>query len=188
MSTAPNSSDDLASVLARLSYRSGSFTLASGAHSDFYVDVKQTVYTAEGAALLGRLLCDRLETRGITLVGGMALGAIPLVDAALNEAARRGYRLDGFFVRKSVKGHGTAARLDGRFDASARIALLEDVVTTGGSTLQAVAAVEEAGGKIELIVAVVDRQENDGMEALGARVPASEALVTKQAIIAAART
>ncbi len=187
MSSATTSNDELASVLAQLSYRSGSFTLASGAQSDFYVDVKQMVYTAAGAALLGRILCDRLQAHSITLVGGMAVGAIPLVDAALNEAARRSYGLDGFFVRKAVKGHGTSAKLDGRFDASARIALLEDVVTTGGSTLQAVSAVEEAGGKVALIVAVVDRQENDGMAALAAQVPASEALVNKQMIVAAAR-
>ncbi|TFH27037.1 MAG: hypothetical protein E4H00_09930, partial [Myxococcales bacterium] len=83
-------SDDLARMLAQLSYRSGSFRLASGKTSDFYVDVKQTLYTAAGASLVGRLLFSEIARRSIELVGGMALGAIPLVDAALHESAQHG--------------------------------------------------------------------------------------------------
>jgi orotate phosphoribosyltransferase len=181
----PASAERLASLLAQLSYREGIFRLASGRESDFYVDVKQTVFRAEGAALVGSLLCDRLEAHGIELVGGMAVGAIPLTVVALVEAARRGRALDGFFVRKDVKDHGTARRIDGRFDPAATIALVEDVVTTGESTLSAVDAVEAAGGRVSLVVTVVDRQEDDGLARLATRVPAVEALASRASILAA---
>lgn len=175
----------LVKLLAALSYRKGTFRLASGRESDFYVDVKQTVFRAEGARAIGELLCDRLQAHGITLVGGMAVGAVPLVSIALTAAAARGYELDGFFVRKDVKDHGTSQKLDGRFRADARIALLEDVVTTGQSTLLAIDAVEAAGAKVALVVTVVDREENDGVRALEARGAVVESLATKSEIVAA---
>jgi len=181
-----NTREELASLLAQLSYRSGTFTLASGRESDFYVDVKQTVFTARGSALIGSLLCDRLQEANITLVGGMAVGAIPLVTAALDAAAARDFALEGFFVRKDVKDHGTARKLDGRFDASATIALVEDVVTTGESTIKAIDTIEAAGGKVALVISVVDRQENDGMANLAARAGRVEALATRTEIVAAA--
>lgn len=180
------SAEALARLLAVLSYKHGVFRLASGLQSDFYVDVKQTVFHAEGARLVGELLCDRLARHGITLVGGMAVGAVPLVSVALATAARRGYPLDGFFVRKDVKDHGTAQRLDGRFRADAKIALVEDVVTTGASTLAAIDAVEAAGAKVALVVTVVDREENEGVLRLAARGAIVESLTTRSQIIAAA--
>jgi orotate phosphoribosyltransferase len=173
-------------MLARLSYRRGRFRLASGKTSDFYVDVKQTVMSAEGAVVVGRLLYECLRARGITCVGGMAVGAVPLVASALAAAGAEGSKLDGFFVRKEAKEHGTARKIDGRFDPSARIALLEDVVTTGESTLQAIDAVEAAGGKVDLVVVVVDRQEDDGMRRLAARAAHVEALTVRARIEAAA--
>lgn len=176
----------LVRLLARLSYRKGTFRLASGRESDFYVDVKQTVFCAQGSREVGELLCDRLQAHGITLVGGMAVGAVPLVSIALSAAAGRDYALDGFFVRKEVKDHGTSQKLDGRFRADARIALVEDVVTTGASTLSAIDAVEAAGGKVALVVTVVDREENDGTRALEARGAVVESLATRTEIVAAA--
>jgi len=178
--------DELLGLLSRLSYRKGTFRLASGKSSDFYVDVKQTVYTAAGASLIGRMICDLLARRSIELVGGMALGAIPLVDATLNEAARRGWAIDGFFVRKDVKEHGTAAKLDGRFDAGKRIAILEDVVTTGESTIRAIDAVEQAGGRIACVIVVVDREEDDGLRNIARRCSDVVALATKTGIRRAA--
>lgn len=175
----------LVRLLADLSYRKGTFRLASGRESDFYVDVKQTVFRAEGARAVGELLCDRLQAHDITLVGGMAVGAVPLVSLALSAAAARGYALDGFFVRKDVKDHGTAQKIDGRFQAGARIALVEDVVTTGTSTLAAIDAVEAAGAKVALIITVVDRQENDGMASLRGRGAIVESLATRAEIVAA---
>jgi orotate phosphoribosyltransferase len=176
----------LAALLARLSYKHGTFRLASGKTSDFYVDVKQTVLCAEGAALIGKLLHDRLRAHDVSCVGGMAVGAVPLVAAAVAAAGSKNEPLDGFFVRKEAKEHGTARKIDGRFVPNARIALLEDVVTTGESTLQAIDAVEAAGGHITLVVAVVDRQENDGLARLARRAAHVEALVTRADIERAA--
>jgi orotate phosphoribosyltransferase len=186
MSTETHLADQLLHLLSRLSYRRGTFRLASGKSSDFYVDVKQTVYTAAGAALVGRMICDLLASKSIELVGGMALGAIPLVDAALNEAARRGWPIEGFFVRKDVKDHGTAAKLDGRFDAKKRIAILEDVVTTGESTIRAIDAVEQAGGRVACVIVVVNREEDDGMRNIARRCSEVVALATKSDIRRAA--
>jgi orotate phosphoribosyltransferase len=175
---------ELLALVTERSYRAGLFTLASGQESDFYVDVKQTAFHARGSYLIGELTEQRLVAEGIDMVGGMAVGAIPLVSATLDAAARAGRDLLGFFVRKDVKAHGTAQRIDGCFDAGKRIALLEDVVTTGGSTLQAIDAVEAAGGRVELIITIVDREENDGMARLAARVPKVETLLTRSQIVA----
>ncbi len=160
----------LAELLAERSYRRGVFRLASGRESDFYVDVKKTVLTADGAALIGDLACVQLARHAIESVGGMAVGAVPLVAAALCQAAARQMPLSGFFVRKQVKDHGTAAVIDGPFDAGRKIALLEDVVTTGESTMRAVEAVEREGGRVALVITVVDREEDDGMAKLSARL------------------
>jgi len=173
-------------MLARLSYKRGSFTLASGKTSDFYVDVKQTVLTAEGTALVGSLLYEQLCKHRIASVGGMAVGAVPLVSACLAAAGAAHASLDGFFVRKEAKDHGTARKLDGRFDAGARICLVEDVVTTGESTLHAIDAVEAAGGRVTLVAVVVDRQEDGGLARLAARAEHAIALVTRAEVIAAA--
>ncbi len=183
---APADRATLVRLLASLSYRRGTFRLASGRESDFYVDVKQTVMRAQGAQAIGDAICERLEAHGIALVGGMAVGAVPLVSVALVAAAARGFALDGFFVRKEAKDHGTAKKIDGRFRADARIALVEDVVTTGASTLAAIDAVEAAGGKVVLVITVVDREENDGAAALAARGAIVESLATRSEIVAAA--
>lgn len=177
---------ELISLLAQRSYRAGIFQLASGRESDFYVDVKQTAFHSRGSYLIGELAYRRLIANGITLVGGMAVGAIPLVSATLDAAARADHDLLGFFVRKEVKDHGTAQRLDGCFDASKKIALLEDVVTTGGSTLMAIDAVEAAGGTVSMIITIVDRQEDEGLARLAARVPLVESLANREQIVACA--
>ena len=188
--TADDSTLKLADLLARLSYREGEFVLASGRKSDFYVDVKKTIMTPAGTRLTGELLWARLRRVGVSSVGGMAVGAVPLVSAVLAAAAARGDdSTSGFFVRKDVKSHGTSRRIDGRFDAGATIGLVEDVVTTGESTILAIDAVEAAGGCVAAVVSVVDREENEGIANLARRVPLVEALVTRTMIReAAART
>ena len=92
----------------------------------------------------------------------------------------------GFFVRKDAKEHGTQRKIDGRFDPVATIGLVEDVVTTGASTIAAIDAVEAAGGKVAVVVSVVDREESAGLDALRGRVPVVEALVTRSSILGAA--
>ena len=173
----------LAELLARLSYKEGEFVLASGHKSDFYVDVKRTIMTPTGTRLAGELLWDRLRHAGVDCVGGMAVGAVPLVSAVLAAAAARGDdSATGFFVRRDVKGHGTSKKIDGRFDARATIGLVEDVVTTGESTILAIDAVEAAGGSVAAVISVVDREENEGIANLARRVPVVDALVTRTMI------
>jgi len=171
-------------LLAEHSYREGSFVLASGKRSDFYVDVKQTIFTAEGAAVVGRLLLERLIEHSIGCVGGMAVGAVLLVATTLVQAQYANYPLEGFFVRRQAKDHGTKRSIDGRFNPSAQIALLEDVVTTGASTIEAIEQVEQAGGLVSLVLTVVDREEENGLEKLAERVGAAEALASRTSVLA----
>ncbi len=169
----PPDRDRLRTLLLSLSYERREVVLASGQKSDFYLDCKQTALHPEGAAALGALLLDaveRLEARlGCTAagVGGMSIGADPLATAVSLAAFARGRHLPAFLVRKERKGHGTGAWVEGRRnlpDGSAVI-LLEDVVTTGGSTLRAAERVREESLEPLGVAAIVDRQAG-GREAL----------------------
>ena len=123
---------NLSVLLAELSYREGEFTLASGKKSDFYVDVRQTVMKPAGALLIGRLLWQRLENAGINSVGGMAVGAVPLVTSVLCAAAsaNRAEAIDGFFVRKTAKtAKYVTSHCDGAF-VLAKAGILEGKVCT----------------------------------------------------------
>jgi len=145
--------------------------LASGRESDLYLDLRQALMRPRGVALAGELVLARLrEGTPVDAVGGMAVGAVPLVTAVLAAAAGRevGGDLLGFFVRKQTKQHGLGRRIEGGFAPGQTVALLEDTCTTGGSTLEAVDAVLEAGGKVGRVLCLVDRGEGAG-EAFAAR-------------------
>ena len=148
----------------------GPFKLASGKSSDFYVDVKQTSLHPEGAACLGSLIADLVLDLPFVAVGGPTLGADPLTTATSLALWERGRSAQGYIVRKEPKGHGTGAWIEGIRDvpAGSPVVLIEDVVTTGGSSLTAAQHVQEAGFKIVSFVAVVDREE-------GAREPIEKA-------------
>ena len=151
-------------LLLRRSVRVGtSITLASGRGSDFYVDTKQTSLCAEGGEYLGQLLGELIWTAcpDADVVAGPTLGADPLITATLLALRRRGRSLEGIIVRKEAKGHGTGTWLEGNdhIRAGARVAAIEDVVTTGGSGLKAVARLREAGYVVQDMFCVVDRQE-----------------------------
>ena len=153
--------------LAAHAYRHGSFTLASGRTSPHYVNCKPVSLSGEGLALLGALLLEHVEAAA-TAVAGLTLGADPLVSAVAMRAALDGRALDALIVRKQAKGHGTGAWLEGPLPAAgSTITVLEDVVTTGGSSLQAVLQLREAGYRVNRVVAIVDRQEG-GLEAMTA--------------------
>ena len=153
--------------LAARAYRHGSFTLASGRTSPHYVNCKPVSLSGEGLALLGALLLEHVEAAA-TAVAGLTLGADPLVSAVAMRAALDGRALDALIVRKQAKGHGTGAWLEGPLPAAgSTITVLEDVVTTGGSSLQAVLQLREAGYRVNRVVAIVDRQEG-GLEAMTA--------------------
>jgi orotate phosphoribosyltransferase len=157
-----NDRNELLKLILDVSFRRERVTLSSGKESDFYLDLRQTLMRPRGVALAGALTLDLLEQGApVESVGGMAVGAVPLVSAVLAAAAAREptTALKGFFVRKQAKAHGLGRRIEGAFAAGQRVALVEDTVTTGGSTLDAVDAVEAEGGKVVRVVCLVDRGE-----------------------------
>jgi orotate phosphoribosyltransferase len=153
--------------LAERAYRHGNFTLASGRSSNHYVNCKPVSLSGEGLALLGEQLLAEVEADAVA-VAGLTLGADPLVSAVALQAALTGRLLDALIVRKEAKGHGTGAWLEGPLPpAGSTITVLEDVVTTGGSSLKAVSQLRQAGYTVNRVVAIVDRQEG-GLEAMTA--------------------
>jgi orotate phosphoribosyltransferase len=160
---------ELLDSLARRAYRHGSFTLASGRLSSHYVNCKPVSLSGVGLALLAPLLLEQVEPDAMA-VAGLTLGADPLVSAVAMRAAQDGRNLDALIVRKEAKGHGTGAWLEGPLPSPGdRITVLEDVVTTGGSSLKAVTQLRQAGYVVERVVTIVDRQEGgrEAMEAAG---------------------
>lgn len=149
----------LLELLATRAYRHGNFTLASGRTSSHYVNCKPVSLSGLGLALLSAQMLDLVEP-GAVAVAGLTLGADPLVSGVAQAAALAGQALDALIVRKEAKGHGTGAWLEGPLpEPGSRITVLEDVVTTGGSSLKAVKQLREAGYVVERVVTIVDRQE-----------------------------
>ena len=163
--------DELLSLLTDLSFERRHVVLTSGRTSDFYVDCKQTLLHPDGMALTGTVLVDAWQQQGfpIDAVGGPALGAAPMTCAFVLQARRRGLPVPGFFIRKEPKEHGTRAPIEGTrsLQAGARVLILEDVVTTGGSSLRCVRLLREAGFVIEHLFCLVDRLEG-GRQAIEA--------------------
>ena len=172
----------LLNLILDVSFERRAVTLASGKKSNFYLDLRQTLMRPKGVSLAGRLVLDRLQS-GLTVdaVGGMAVGAVPLVSAVLaaaaNDPATDG--MLGFFVRKETKKHGLGRQLEGGFEAGQTVALLEDTTTTGGSTLDALDIVEEAGGKVARVICLIDRGEG-AQEAFAERGVTLEALFGRE--------
>jgi len=158
-----NDRDRLKSIILEKSYRKGTFTLTSGKTSDFYIDGKQTTLDAEGGYLCGKLLFDLINSGSdpIHAVGGMTLGADPLVTAVSVVSFLEQSPIPAFIVRKEAKGHGTGNYIEGlkNLPEGCRVALVEDVVTTGGTLLKVIERVESAGFVVGLVVTIVDRQE-----------------------------
>ena len=149
----------LLELLATRAYRHGNFTLASGRTSSHYVNCKPVSLSGLGLALLSAQMLELVEP-GAVAVAGLTLGADPLVSGVAQAAALAGQALDALIVRKEAKGHGTGAWLEGPLpEPGSRITVLEDVVTTGGSSLKAVMQLREAGYVVERVVTIVDRQE-----------------------------
>lgn len=156
----------LLQLLKRLSYRAGRVILASGKESDFFIDCKPAVLTAEGHQLVGELMLDALrQLPKCDAVAGVALGGCPLASAVSLTSQLRNRPLPAIYVRKQVKTHGTQNLIEGTLKAGMKVVMLEDVITTGGSTLKAVASLREAGCDVVGVVALVDRLEG-GVENL----------------------
>lgn len=154
-------------ILIAQSVRRGEFTLVSGAKSDLYVDAKQTTMDARGALLVGKvgwlLIKAAAQERGLTVdaVGGLTMGADPIslsigIASRLDDPA---HTLQTFTVRKAPKQHGLSKLIEGRFTAGNRVVVVDDVITTGGSTLQAIEGIEAEGGTVAFVLVLVDRQE-----------------------------
>lgn len=157
----------------------GSFVLASGKTASFYLDAKQVVLDAAGAMLVGQAVLARLQELGPLpdAVGGMSIGADPITAAVVTMAGVAGLPLKGFMIRKEPKGHGLGRYVEGPVAAGNRVVILEDVVTTGGSSLLAIDRAEEFGLKVERVVTLVDRLAG-GADAFAARGVPMEAMLT----------
>ncbi len=167
----------LLAILARLSFRLGDFTLASGAKSDYYIDCRTTTLDAEGGRLCGVVMAQLLRNvaAGAEAVGGLTMGADPLVsNIATASAYHRLGRpeaplVHGFLVRKAMKAHGTGRQIEGYVRAGASVAVVDDVCTTGGSTITAIEAVRAAGMTVSAVLCLVDRQQG-GRQAIEAAI------------------
>jgi len=177
----------LKEIILTKSYRKGEFTLTSGKTSDFYIDGKQTTLSAEGAYLCGKLILDLINNSGdnIQAVGGMTLGADPLVTATSIVSHLEKKPIPAFIVRKEAKGHGTGNFIEGLSNMSpgCSVALVEDVVTTGGTLLKVIDRVEQQGFKVGLVVTVVERQEG-GVKVLADAGYRLESIFTKEELLA----
>jgi orotate phosphoribosyltransferase len=169
----------LQELIAERAVRRGRFQLASGREATFYIDAKQVVLDAQGAMLVGQAILERLQAFGPlpAAVGGMSIGADPITAAVVTMAGVAGLPLKGFMVRKEPKGHGLQRFIEGPVEPGQRVVIVEDVVTTGGSSLLAIDRAVEFGLVVERLVTVIDRLAG-GREALAARGIPLEALVT----------
>ena len=178
-----NDRDELLELIVRHSFERRKVVLSSGRESDFYLDLRATMMRPRGIELAGKLLFARLQAGArVDAVGGMVVAAVPVVSAVLLAAARSGgeaAELLGFFVRKEVKKHGLGKRIEGAFAAGQTVALVEDTMTTGGSTLEALEAVTAAGAKVARVLCIVDRGEG-AADAFRARGLELESLFTRR--------
>jgi orotate phosphoribosyltransferase len=137
----------------------GRFTLASGKTSTYYIDSKKALFNGEVVGLLGDALWDLTRDLNVQALGGLEVGAIPMATAAALRYFQEGRHLEGFFVRKQAKGHGSQERIEGMLEAGFRVAVVDDVFTQGGSVLQAITEVERRGAVVVAVICIVDRLE-----------------------------
>ena len=152
--------DKLAGILRERSILRGEFKLASGKTSDYYIDGRLTTLDSEGLNLIGQIFLDEiLKDPEISAVGGPTMGADPIVGSVLTHSGLNNTGHRGFLVRKEEKQHGTGKLIEGNLKEGDKVAIVEDVVTTGGSVLKAIYAVEKAGAEISKVLVIVDREE-----------------------------
>jgi orotate phosphoribosyltransferase len=137
----------------------GHFRLASGKESNYYINSKKALFNSEVAWLLGDVLWEMTRDLNLQAIGGLEVGAIPMATAAVQRYHQEGRSLEGFFVRKDVKGHGSQERVEGVLRPGFRVAVLDDVFTQGGSVQQAINEVEKIGAEVAAVICIVDRLE-----------------------------
>ena len=166
--------EPLRALLARISFRLGQFKLSSGGTSDYYIDCRTTTLHAEGGRLTGHAILELLEKNQVDAeaVGGLTMGADPIVSNVATASAWRAQNrpglplLHGFLVRKAEKAHGTGRRIEGYSRSGARVVIVDDVCTTGASTIHAIEAAQEAGMTVAAVVCIVEREEAQGRPAV----------------------
>jgi len=176
MISMPTHAQQLLSLLARTSFKLGQFKLSSGGASDYYIDCRTTTLHAEGGRLTGHAILELLDANRIEAdaVGGLTMGADPIVSNLATASAWRAQTqpgaplLHGFLVRKAEKAHGTGRRIEGFCREGARVVIVDDVCTTGASTIAAIQAAQEAGMKVAAVVCIVEREEANGRPAVEA--------------------
>jgi orotate phosphoribosyltransferase len=174
----------LVTLLAERSTKRGQFTLASGKQSKYYIDARLTTMSPEGLLVIGRLGLLTLRQSGwaVDAVGGLTLGADPISYAISYASAGSDRPLRAFTVRKEIKAHGTGKIIEGPFREGDRVAVIEDVITTGGSAIRAIEAIRAAHGTVEGVLALVDREEG-GRQAIEAAGVSIISLVSGSQII-----
>lgn len=164
--------DSLKSLLAARAVIRGRITLSSGAVSEYYFDCKRVMLSSEGAPLVGEAFLDAIERlpEQPIAIGGLTHGADPIIGAAMMKAAEEGLHLDGFYIRKEPKKHGTQRLIENVPASGSPVVIVDDVVTKGGSVVQAIDGAESAGCRVIAVIVLVDRLEG-GAEKIRARVP-----------------
>jgi orotate phosphoribosyltransferase len=154
------------------------FKLVSGGVSNFYFNCKPTMLDPEGKELIGRLVFAKIRDLDISGIGGLELGSVPISSAVSLISQLEGKPLKEFIVRKEKKDHGIPAKMEGEFAPGERVVVVDDVITTGGSTIKAIETVENLGLKVAKVIVLVDREEMHGRQNIQKLCPEVEALIT----------
>jgi orotate phosphoribosyltransferase len=158
------------------------FTLASGKTSNYYINCKTTTMDPEGMYLIGNILFEMLVDADVSAAGGLTLGADPIANALSLISYQKKKPIKSFVVRKDAKNHGTKSGIEGNIIPGERVAIIDDVITTGGSTITAIETAREAGLKVDRVIALVDREEG-GKENIRKYVERVDAILTRSDIM-----
>jgi orotate phosphoribosyltransferase len=166
------------------------FKLVSGRVSNYYFNCKTVTLHPEGMYLIGNIIFDMIKDLPVNAIGGLTLGADPIADAVAYTSYLKGKPVEAFVVRKSAKSHGTMQWIEGNVKAGDRVVIVDDVITTGKSTIEAIARAREAGFQIAKVIALVDRQEGgyenvvESVKDIKTAYPLVEAVVTRDDVMA----
>jgi orotate phosphoribosyltransferase len=185
-----NHRERLLRLLVERSLSLGSFTLASGATSSYYIDARRTTMSAEGQALVGRVAFETIRGAGLDVewIGGLTMGADPISYAIAHRSWLEGHPLNAFSVRKEVKEYGTTRQIEGGLPSDARVLVVEDAITSGGSALRAIDAVTAHGSQVLGVLALVDREEGGRQVVENLDIPVTRLFTASELLATAGHT